>query len=55
MAHRHIIIEIEGGVVHDIKKPDDCEVIIRDYDTEGVEDERVTVLPDGQSYVETVY
>ena len=48
--HKEIFILIEGGVVHEVVNlPPDINVTVIDYDTEGVEPERLEVSPvDGE-------
>lgn len=40
---KDIIITVDGGVIQDITFPPGCKtrVIVRDYDVEGMEDERI--------------
>ena len=47
---REIFVIMEGGVVHEIVNlPDHLNVTVLDYDTEGVEDERLEISPvDGE-------
>jgi len=47
---REIFLVIEGGVVHEIvDRPDNINVTVIDYDTEGVEKERLEISPvDGE-------
>lgn len=44
----YIIVEIEGGVVSDVNKPDKTEwngkIVILDYDTEGGDPEQFTMI-----------
>jgi hypothetical protein len=43
---REIFIVMEGGVVHEIVDlPDNIHVTVIDYDTEGVEKERLEISP----------
>lgn len=50
-----IFVVMEGGVVHEIVKlPDHIRVTVIDYDTEGVEKERLEISPvDGELCVIT--
>ena len=52
---REIFLVIEGGVVHEIVGlPDNINVTVIDYDTEGVEKERLEISPiDGELCVIT--
>ena len=47
---KEIFILIEGGVVHEVVNlPADINVVVIDYDTEGVEKERLEISPvDGE-------
>ena len=47
---REIFLVMEGGVVHEIVDlPDNINVTVIDYDTEGVEKERLEISPvDGE-------
>lgn len=52
---REIFVVMEGGVVHEIVDlPDNINVTVIDYDTEGVEQERLQISPvDGELCVIT--
>lgn len=52
---REIFVVMEGGVVHEIVDlPDNFNVTVIDYDTEGVEQERLEISPvDGEACVIT--
>jgi hypothetical protein len=52
---REIFLIMEGGVVHEIVDlPDNINVTVIDYDTEGVEKERIEISPvDGELCVIT--
>lgn len=47
---KEIFILIEGGVVHEVVNlPPNIQVVVIDYDTEGVEKERLEISPvDGE-------
>ena len=48
-----IIIDVEGGLVQEIhNKPDNIEIIVRDYDVEGVEEDRIKTDEDKREYIE---
>ncbi len=48
-----IIIDVEGGLIQEIhNKPDDIEIIVRDYDVEGVEEDRIKIDEDKRKYIE---
>ncbi len=46
-------IDVEGGVVHCVTLPPGVTVTIRDYDIEGVEEDRVSVDEHGYECVVT--
>jgi hypothetical protein len=50
-----VYVFIEGGVIHDMRVPTGITVIVRDFDVEGVEPERVQQDADGQEFVESVW
>lgn len=51
-----ITITVEGGVIQDIEGiPNDVLIEVWDFDTDGVEDSRVTTNDIGEAYVLSVY
>ena len=53
-----IIVTVEGGLVQDVDIPEhlsNVEVVIRDYDTECVEEENLKEDETGDSYFEVRY
>ena len=50
-----VIITIRGGVAELASKPSKIEVILRDYDVQGVEEERLQRDVDGNLYFECVH
>lgn len=50
-----VIITIRGGVAEVASKPSNIEVVLRDYDIQGVEEERLQRDVDGDPYVECVH
>ena len=50
-----VIITIRGGVAELASKPTNIEVIFRDYDVQGVEEERLQRDADGNLYLECVH
>jgi hypothetical protein len=50
-----VYVFIEGGVIHDMRVPKGITVIVRDYDVEGVEPERIERDASGQEFVESVW
>jgi hypothetical protein len=52
---KQIIITIQGGCVQDVEKPDDIEVIIKDYDIQDEEGPNIKQDDDGDFYQEIVF
>jgi len=50
-----VIITIRGGVAELASKPANIEVILRDYDIQGVEEGRLQRDADGNLYLECVH
>jgi len=50
-----VIITIRGGVAELASKPANIEVILRDYDVQGVEEERLQRDTDGNLCLECVH
>jgi len=50
-----VYVFIEGGVVQDMQIPKGVRVVVRDYDVEGVEPERIQQDADKQEFVESVW
>lgn len=50
-----IIITVEGGLIQDVSIPDNVDVVVevRDYDVEGVDEERITQGENGEEYIES--
>lgn len=56
MAMKRIIIVVEGGIIQDISGcPPNMEIEIRDLDTEGVEEDKLSTTPNGDEYIESVH
>lgn len=48
-----IIIDVEGGLIQEIHDiPDNIEIIVRDYDVEGVEEDKIKTDEDKREYIE---
>ncbi len=45
-------ITVEGGVIQHVDCPKGVRVIVRDYDTDGVEEENLRQDENGDSYLE---
>jgi hypothetical protein len=48
-------ITMEGGVIHDMEIPEGVTVIVRDYDSEGCEPDRINQDENGDDYVESTW
>lgn len=49
---QRIIVHVEGGLIHKIQNiPQGLSVEVRDYDTDGIDPERLTDTPDGEAAV----
>lgn len=48
-------IYIQGGVIADVVKPDNIKVIIKDYDTDGVDEEILKQDKNGDDYREFIF
>jgi len=55
-ATMSVFIYLEGGLIQDVTKaPENIEVIVRDYDIEGVEENELVKDPDGKECVQSVW
>ena len=50
-----VIITIRGGVAEVASKPSNIEVVLRDYDVQGVGEERLQRDVEGNLYIECVH
>ena len=50
-----VIITVNGGVVDVVRKPKDVKLIVKDYDTDGCDEDGLTEDKDGDMYVKSVY
>lgn len=48
-------VTVEGGVVQHVEAPEGVRVVVRDYDAEGCDADRLSVDEDGNEYVEAVW
>ena len=56
VAKRKVVrVFLEGGVIHDIRIPPGVSVEVYDYDTEGVDAERIATDAKGDECVITVW
>ena len=54
MLKKVVVVSIESGAVMDVEAPPSVDVIIRDYDVDGTE-ENLKVDKDGNSYAESIW
>ena len=52
-ADKVVTVYVEGGVVHDVIVPEGMVVVVRDYDIEGVDPERLHMGVTGKQFVES--
>ena len=52
---RIVAITVEGGVIQDVVCPKGVKVIVRDYDSEGVEAESLKQDDNGDDYIESIW
>ena len=52
--YRTVIINIRGGVASPVEIPDGIQVLVRDFDTDGVNTEDLETNDDGETYIENV-
>ncbi len=50
-----VVVTVEGGVVQHVECAEGVRVVVRDYDTEGVEDDLLSRDEDGNECVEAVW
>ena len=50
-----MIIYLEGGLVCNIDKPDDIEVVVCDYDIEGCDEDEISLDEKGRECFKSVY
>ncbi len=50
-----VVVTVEGGVVQYVECPEGVRVVVRDYDTEGVEADLLSRDEDGNECVEAVW
>lgn len=46
-----VVLNIEGGVIHEIRATESVEVIVLDYDIEGVDPSQHTMIEHNEVYV----
>jgi hypothetical protein len=50
-----VFVTVEGGVVQHVEAPEGVKVVVRDYDSEGSDADRLSVDEDGNEFVESVW
>jgi hypothetical protein len=50
-----VIVTVEGGVVQHVECPEGVKVVVRDYDCEGSDADRLSVDEHGNEFVEAVW
>jgi hypothetical protein len=50
-----VVIVVRGGVAEVLKMSDNIRVLIKDYDVEGVEEDRLVRDENGDEYMESSY
>ncbi len=48
-------ITLEGGVIQHVQCPEGVQVVVRDYDTDGVPDDRLRQDDNGDQYIESTW
>ena len=48
-------ITVEGGVIQHVECPQGVNAIVREYDTDGIEDAKLSSDEEGNKYVETIW
>ena len=52
---RIINITLQGGVIQDVQCPEGVQVVVRDYDTDGVPNDQLRQDDNGDQYVESTW
>lgn len=52
---KQVIIEVKSGLIVRIDKPDDIELVVKDYDIYGENPDELKIDEDGNNYMETIY
>ena len=55
MNNKVVHITVEGGVIQDVQVPTGVKVVVRDYDADGCEPERLQRDEQGDAYSETIW
>lgn len=50
-----VIVSVKGGMVIDVMAPQNIDVIIRDYDVDGVREDLLEIDNDGDRYREMIW
>jgi hypothetical protein len=48
-------VTVEGGVIQHVECPEGVQVIVKDYDTDGVDEESLQHDENGDSYIESIW
>ena len=54
-SNEKVIVSIKGGVLIDVVAPSWVDVILRDFDVQGVETNRLKTDEDGDLYLESIW
>ena len=55
MGNASIVVSVKGGAVIDVKAPSCVDVVIRDYDVDGIDEDLLEVNEDGDLYREMIW
>jgi hypothetical protein len=55
MNNKIVYITVEGGVIQHVECPQGVNTIVRDYDTDGIEDAKLSRDKEGNMYIETIW
>lgn len=48
-------VTVEGGVVQNVEVPEGVQVIVKDYDVDGSDEDQLERDEDGDSFVESIW
>jgi len=55
MDEANVVVSVKGGAVIDVKAPSCLDVVIRDYDVDGIDEDLLEVDEDGDLYREMIW
>jgi hypothetical protein len=55
MSQKVVVISIKSGAVIDVEAPSSIDVVVRDYDVDGIEEDLLKVDGDGDLYREMIW